>query len=325
MKIGIIRIDRMGDMILTLPIIKSIKSLDSAVKINVFVSNKNEKIIKNFKYIDEIINIDQKKNFNKEKYDLLLNFSPGWKSFFICLFSKSLKKGNIIYTSRYKNKSYSKILIFVLSKIFFQKTLFINRIKKFKNKENIHQTQAMFDLLNMFNFSFKKNVEIESYFFKNKILKSNKNICLIHLSAKWINNYYTENDFLNLVEKLEQKFNLVLTSDYTTKKKFLTIFNKFQTINNKNFDNLDKIYVTTIFDNLNFKNWTQAILLSNLVITPECGCTHIAALCKIPSKIIYDPNNKPDMIYAEYAPYKSKHEKYIFNEKNLNMKLCNNL
>lgn len=325
MKIGIIRIDRMGDMILTLPIIKAIKSLDSSVKINVFASSKNEKVIKNFKYIDKIININHNKNFNDEKYDLILNFSPGWKSFFICLFSKSLKKGNIIFTSRYKNNSFSKILILILSKIFFQKTLLINRIKKFKNKENFHQTQVMFDLLNMFNFSFKKNIEIESYFKKNKIVKSKKNICLLHLSSKWINNYYTENDFLNLLEKLEQKFNLILTSDHTTKTIFKMIFNKFQIIDNENFNNFDKIYETTIFDNLNFENWTQTILLSNLVITPECGCTHMAALCKIPSKIIYDPNNKPHMIYSEYSPYKSKHEKYNFNDKNLNMMLCQNL
>ena len=91
MKIGIIRIDRMGDMILTLPIIKTIKSFDLLVKVNVFASSKNEKVIKNFKYIDKIINIDHNNNFNDEKYDLILNFSPGWKSFFICLFYNSHK------------------------------------------------------------------------------------------------------------------------------------------------------------------------------------------------------------------------------------------
>ena len=83
MKIGIIRVDRMGDMILTLPIIKAIKTSNPNALIHIFCSEKNFKIVKNFKYIDRIYNIDKpnSKN-NKEIYDYILNLSPGWKSFF---------------------------------------------------------------------------------------------------------------------------------------------------------------------------------------------------------------------------------------------------
>ena len=80
-----------------------------------------------------------------------------------------------------------------------------------------------------------------------------------------------------------------------------------------------------IFENLNFKNWTQIIHSSNLVITPECGLIHVAAACKIPSKIIYNANNKPNMMYKEYTPLKSKHERFLFNDKNLNSLLTQNL
>ena len=48
MKIGIIRIDRMGDMILTLPIIQSIKSIDSSIKIHVLASSSNVQVIQSF-------------------------------------------------------------------------------------------------------------------------------------------------------------------------------------------------------------------------------------------------------------------------------------
>ena len=81
MNIGIIRIDRMGDMILTLPIIKALKINNSSIKIDVFASAQNIKIVENFQYIDRIINVDESNN-SKKKYDLVLNFSPGWKSFF---------------------------------------------------------------------------------------------------------------------------------------------------------------------------------------------------------------------------------------------------
>ena len=324
MKIGIIRIDRMGDMALTLPIIKSIKLSNPTFSIDVYSTNLNTKILKNFKYINEIININND-NLKKEKYDLILNFSPGWRSFFLCFSLHSHRKGILIYTSRYKEKFFSKLFIIILSKIFFQDLHIVNRLKKFKNNERIHQTEMMFELLRKNKIAFNQNIEIEKYLSKNNILISKKKICLIHLSSKWINNYYTENNFLELLEILKTRYNLILTSDLSTKNKFKIIFNKFKIIDNYNFDKTKKINDTIIFDNLSFVNWTQAIYSSSLIITPECGCSHIASLCKIPSKIIYDPDNKPDMIYAEYSPWKSIHEKYNFKNSNLNLLLTQNL
>jgi len=213
MKIGIIRIDRMGDMILTLPIIQSIKSIDSSIKIHVFASSRNVQVIQSFKYIDRIFNINDENKLNKEKYDLILNISPGWKSFFLCLFSNASKKGNIIFLSRYKKKYYSKLLFLILSKIFFQKTLIINRIKRFNNNQSIHCTEMMFKLLDKCGVAYEKNLLIENFLPKFKVITSEKKICLVHLSARWINNYYTESDFLNLILKLQSKFNLALTTD----------------------------------------------------------------------------------------------------------------
>ena len=147
----------------------------------------------------------------------------------------------------------------------------------------------------------------------------------MHLSSRWINSYYKEKDLINLISILEKKFKIILTSDNSTKKKFFLIFDKFNKIKNKNFIHFKFIEKTTILDNLNFLNWTQAIYSANLVITPECGCTHVAALCKIPSRIIYNPLNKPKAIQNEYAPWHSIYEKYTFDEENLNLKLSKNL
>jgi len=325
MKIGIIRIDRMGDMILTLPIIKSIKSINPSIKIHVFASDKNIKIAQNFEYIERIFNVNNEKKTNKEKYDLILNLSPGWKSFFLCFFSTSSKKANIIFMSRYKKKYYSKLLILILSKIFFQTTHVVNRIKRFNKNQSIHQTEMMFKLLDKCNIKYKKDFLIENFLPKFKVISSEKKICLIHLSAKWINKYYTEDDFLKLILKIQEKFNIALTTDETSKEKFNLIFKIYPIINNYKFNNFKILKEITIFENLNFENWTQTIYSSNLVITPECGCVHIATVCKIPSKIIYDPDNKPHMIYKEYTPLNSKHEKFIFNNKNLNSLLVQNL
>ena len=63
MKICISRIDRMGDMILTLPVIQAIKQKNPSYKIHVIASKKNIKILENFKYVDKTILFDQKNKF----------------------------------------------------------------------------------------------------------------------------------------------------------------------------------------------------------------------------------------------------------------------
>ena len=324
MKIGIIRIDKMGDMILTLPIIESIKKDNPNSIIHIYASNKNYKILKYFKYIDKIFNIDNE-YYKKEKYDYIFNFSPGWKSFFLSVGIKSINKANLIFTSRYRNKLNSKALLKIFSKIFFHKTHIVNRIKRAEKNISIHQTEMMFELLDKFNISYKKNLLIEKFLPKIRSIYSTKKICLIHLSSKWINKYYNEKDFIHLIKKIENKFNIAMTTDETTRKKFINIFDNFLVINNKNFENINSLNKVTILENLNFANWTQIIYSSSLIITPECGCTHIAAACKIPTKIIYDADNQPDMIYKEYAPWQNKHEKFIFNEKKLNILLTKSL
>ena len=324
-KIAISRIDRMGDMILTLPIIKSIKQLNPSIKIHIYGSDKNIKVLKDFKYVDKIINFDQKGRLVKEQYDLFLNFSPGWKSFFLCLFSTSTLKGNLIFKSRYKNIIYSKLYISILSYFFFNKTLIVDRLARFKQKQSIHQTEMMFELLDKFNIVNNKENSLEIFLPRFKYLISKKKICVIHLTSKWINYYYDEKDLLKLILILEKNFTIALTTDETTKKKFKLVFNEMPLINNKDFEKLENLDNKIILDNLEFKNWVQVIYASSLVITPECGCTHIAAICKINTKIIYDPNNMPDMIHKEYYPWKNNHEKFIFNNKDLNNQLTKNL
>ena len=95
MKICIARVDRMGDMILTLPIIKGLKILDKSNIIHVIASDRNYKIAKHFNYIDKIYLLSSsKKNFfsiinkiRKEKYDYFFNFSPNWSGYFLGIFS----------------------------------------------------------------------------------------------------------------------------------------------------------------------------------------------------------------------------------------------
>ena len=90
------------------------------------------------------------------------------------------------------------------------------------------------------------------------------------------------------------------------------------TINNRN---LKEINNTIIFDNLIFDNWISIINSSDYVITPECGCTHIASLSNSKLCVIYDADNLPNMIASEYAPWKKSYTKLISNDEKLIEKL----
>ena len=66
-KICISRIDKIGDMILTLPVIKSVKIHNPSSEIHVLASTYNAKVLKNIKYVDKVLLIGPNTNsFIKE-------------------------------------------------------------------------------------------------------------------------------------------------------------------------------------------------------------------------------------------------------------------
>ena len=155
-----------------------------------------------------------------------------------------------------------------------------------------------------------------------KLIYGPNKLCLIHLSSKWINRYFTEDDFIDLLEKLKHsEINIVMTTDETSKNIFNEIFKKYEVINNNKFQNLKDINKILILDKLNFDNWLSIINSSTYVITPECGCTHIASLYDNKLCVIYDAENLPDMISSEYAPWKKSYTKLFSNDENLINKL----
>ena len=154
-------------------------------------------------------------------------------------------------------------------------------------------------------------------------LEKDKPVCVIHLSSKWINKYYSEDHFEELLKSLKDKnLSIYLTSDETTKNKFSKIFDTFPVINNPNnlHKNTENILICNNFD---FENWTSLINQADYVITTESGCTHIASLTKCELAVIYDSDNSPKSIKNEYAPWNKEYLALETNDKGLNQKLLN--
>jgi len=311
-RICIIRDDRLGDTILTLPVIQKLKKSYLNSQITLVISSISAELVKKFDFFDELIisknNLETVKNINQNKFDLILNFAPLKTNFYKC-FLKSKRKIHISFQSRYKKKR-NKLITNAFLKIFFDKIYFYERndLKKLN-----HQTEFMDSL--MVSEKIYKNGEL------NKVhlnLKNNLNFeYLIHLSDRWLQSEYHKEDFINLLEILiKKKSKICITTD-------LNLSNDLKHLTDQiNEDFKIKCYLSPSFD-----KWINLIDQSNIVITAESGCSHICGILNKKSIIIYDKQNKPEFIMKEYKPYKIENLVQIKSDigEKLNSKIISSL
>ena len=331
MKICIERSDRMGDMILTFPIIQAIKEKNPHAIVHVIASQKNSKICNQFSLIDKIFEKsklsssfnDLTKSIRAEKYDYFFTFSPGWFGLRLGFFSKSKFKSSLILKSRYSSNLFSKLDQIFFSKIFYSLSLVIDRFRSLKTNKNIHQTNMMMDLISKSGVAISRKTQTKFMFNNVFILNKSKPVCILHLSSKWVNNYYSEENFNDLLKLLNEKeIFIYLTTDETTKNKFNKIFETFDVVEDpSDIQKSEKSIL--ICNNFNFENWTSLLNQADYVITPESGCTHIASLTKCKLAVIYDAINSPNSIRHEYAPWNKEYLALETNDKELNQKLFN--
>jgi len=238
-------------------------------------------------------------------------------------FSKSKIRSSLILKSRYNSNVFSKLGQITFSRLFYSISLVINRFKLLQSNKNIHQTNMMMDVVSKSGIAISRKSQTKFMFNNIFTLNKKKPVCIIHLSSKWINNYYSEENFNDLLKLLNEKNILIyLTTDETTKNKFSKIFETFDVVEDPN-----NIQVSTknifICNNFDFESWTSLINQADYVITQESGCTHIASLTKCKLAVIYDSNNAPNSIRQEYAPWNKEYLALETNDKKLNQKLFN--
>ena len=290
-KICIIRDDRLGDTILTLPIIQKLRKTYIDSRITLVISSISEELVKKFDIFDNLIisknNIETIRKINQSKFDLILNFSPLKKRFYK-LFLKSKTKIHLSFQSRYKYKNRRSIQIALL-KLFFHKIYCYERSDLNKL---CHQTEFMDKLL-----------VSEGVYKSEKPNKINLNLgnnlifdYLIHLSDRWFKSDYRNKDLINLIEILiKTNSKICITTD-------LYLSNDLKIL----IDEIIKNFKLKCFLRPSFEEWINLIDQSNVIMTFESGCSHICGILNKKALIIYDNQNKPDFIMKEYKPYEIK-------------------
>ena len=288
----IFRTDRVGDFLLTLSLIKLIKTNDPQSTITVIASKKNFKYIESFDVVNNVIilkndflsKIKLILSLRKIKYDAIIVHDGKKRSRFVSFFLK-FKKRIICFNNLIDSQ--------------------IEIIKKTCEKINLNFNNECLDFLD------KRNHNIVNIPFKNYIH--------FHFDEKWKHNEYIqkytniepdEKELIFFINNITSKnTNLIITSG----KKSPTILNNIQ-------NKIDQKKIK-IFLNQNLLEIENIVFKCDLLITCHGWISHIASAKKIHQIDIIDdlyPYHKWTSHFRNYISVKREPFK-ILSEKIINL------
>ena len=256
----IFRTDRIGDFLLTIILINSIKRNDPNSNITVISSKKNYHFIRSFKIINDVI-ILKKSLFDKIKlihklrsnyYDKIIVHDAKNRSSIISLFLKyelKIKPNNDLNIS------------------------YIDSIKKIISKLNFNFIESDLNTLKNRDHNFAEDL--------------NEDFIVLHFDEKWIYNDYI-NEYTNiepLKDELISFINLLLTK--TNKKLVITTGIRSPNILN-DIINISLSSRVKVYKELDFLNLESLIGKCKLLISCHGAVSHVAAAHQIKQIDIID-------------------------------------
>jgi len=306
-RILVIRIDRIGDLVLSTPIFKILKKNYPDAKIDVLIRNNTIGIIKNNPYINEIFFYDKfirtVKLLRKKKYDLIIDL----------LLEHKLKTAFLTHLLKPKNS--------IGFDIKSRGRLFTFPVKHLNEKK--HFIDATLDLLKPLNIKIDEDDKFPELFINNSI----KEELEIWLKEKNIN----KTDFLISAHPGGyypsqrwpwEKFSLLINKLFK-KYKNIKIFLFGNKIEENIIENIivkqDSNIKQNIFKIVDFELDKVAGLIqkSKLFIGNNSGLLHIATAVKTPTISFMGPT-----VWWLWWPY-GEREKNIVIRKNLKCSPCN--
>ena len=300
----VFRTDRIGDLLLTCPSIKTIKEYSPDSKLSIVTSEKNFSYAKTFGFFNKVYlfpkgNILKKiKLFNelsKKRFDYIFIFDGKDRSILISSFLKSEKK-----VSKIVNKK--QAFFCKLFKIKFSYDIFG------KDLNNLHQ-----DLLNYSDISKK----IENFDYLTKKNDNNfvskiplENYIQIHLDEKWFSSTYIKNyndinpsfeEFNNFIKSLSDKNNVLITTGVSSNNLIerLEINSTEQLTKNIFINNVKKNIV--LIKKPSFLDLESILRKTKTLISCHGALTHAAASFKI--NIIDIVEKSSDELVKRYSLY----------------------
>lgn len=268
-KILITRTDKLGDVILTLPLISETKRLFPDSEISFLVRTYVKELIENYPSIEKVILLEDFKSFfsflkflKKEKFDLVINVFPRFRLallFFLARIKTRIGTGYRWYS------------------FLFNKKLYQHRKDAIK-----HESEYNIDLLKTLNvevkydkkYYFNYSIE-EKNILEEKLKKLNLNLSekfiIIHPGSKGSARDWSAKNFIIYINRLLEKVNnikIVLTGIKEEENILKNIYNSIS--------NNYKEKIILLCGVLNLKELMILIDNSNLFVSNSTGPVHIA-------------------------------------------------
>jgi len=276
MKILVIRFSSLGDVLLTTPIVRSIRKNYPSAEIHFLTKKQFAPILENNPYINQIIKYDTKNNrfidiiklIANNQYDLIIDLQNKLNSFLIKAFAGRCKKITYnkkhFYRWRLTHKSLSKNLAPIKSTVSLYSTVL--------DKLGIKLDEDKLDI-----FLPDNQDEIYSEFrIKNSELRISISPGATHFTKQYPADYYSQ-----IVDMITDRLNAQIILLGSKSEKKLTA----QISDGCKKKILDLAGETDIMD--------MAIIIKNseLFISGDCGPMHIAAALNIPQIAIFGPTH----------------------------------
>jgi len=312
MKYLIFRTDRIGDFLITLPLLKSIKRNKKNSKIAVVASPKNIEFIKKIALVDEVFLLKSNNfmdkfrlflNLRKYTYDTIIVSDKKNRSIFLSLFLNATKK--VFNVSKNSQKK--------LLNLFF-KNIFIDNdeLQNLPVKEILKNNCAALNIdFNNIDYKiFEENQFINDFNLKKIIDLEKLKYVVFHYDEKWeLENYsklfkraknltdlnIDKNSFIQFLNKLSEKtsMNIIITTGYLNTNILNEIKKNSIRINKSLYEiNLNKDKKIFLINDQDFFSMLHIISKSNLFISCHGAFTHIASNYDIKILDIIEENKK---------------------------------
>jgi ADP-heptose:LPS heptosyltransferase len=313
-KILHIRIDRLGDLILSTPLLRAIYDNWKDKEVHCLVTPYTKEVLENCPFVSDIKVFSEKwgllerlnyfNQLKKENYDLVIAHSPTSLSYFIAHYTGAPHRIGYVYAER---PVVAKLVNMALTDpIHLDIRAMLARGEKVPHEveqglmiaERLGIKPKSRDVYLEPDTADKKHADdlVKKWFWT-----TNKIFC-IHLSEKWLNLGWQHNHFHRLVNDIRRKFkNPFVMFTYSSWE--LDIGREIQ----KTYENSTEIKCVS---DLSIKQWAAMMKKCAFVITPDTGAIHVAASQKVPVVAVYGPDDF-ELTTQQWAPWRVKSKKLL--------------
>ncbi len=291
-KILIVRLDRLGDTLLSTPLIDAIKKAYKDAEIFFLASSAGSSVLKGDKKIAGLLVFDvfnttfrEKLSFAKklrqEKFDVVINTSEKFWPHFFTYYSGSPVRAGFFpgYTQPFK----SIFLPLVLTHRIFSP----NNPQKSSTKHEVERYMELLSPLNIFTEGEKLTLSLSenSEAWAKEYLKGKGEgykFIALHLSPKWSSEGWSKEFLPDLAEfLLKEKENIFIIATYGESDRVWV-------------DSIKKAFPPrrfSIFFGTDFSRWVSLLSMCSLLISMDTGTVHVASALGVPVIDIFPSGN----------------------------------